>query len=118
MEHLVIYVTIFCFRQFVNNFSALLLWKICIFDIVNVVDVFQIFVISRSTEILFVSNFWLGVSIYVKHPQNHTLNFWAGKYQNYRKNYKVLQIYHPVFSPYKISPNFKFNIFDSETLKL
>ena len=42
------------FRQFVNNFSALLLCIIYIFDLFNMVDFFQIFFISRSTEILIV----------------------------------------------------------------
>ena len=43
--------------QFVHNFSALLLFKIYDFDFFNMVDFLQIFVISRSTEILIVLNF-------------------------------------------------------------
>ena len=54
---------IFC--QFFNNFSALLLSKIYVIDIFNMVTYFQIFLTSRSTEILIVSNFWLGV--YLRH---------------------------------------------------
>ena len=38
--------------QFINNFSSLLLWKISVFDFFNMLDFFQIFVTSRSTEIL------------------------------------------------------------------
>ena len=38
--------------KFVNKFSALLLCKINFLDIFDVGDFFQIFVVSRSTEIL------------------------------------------------------------------
>ena len=58
--HLIIYGTIF-FWQFVNNFSALLLWKIYFFHFFNVINFFQVFIISRSTEILMVLNFLLRV---------------------------------------------------------
>ena len=47
------------FYQFVDNFSALLLCKINVLDIFDTGNFFQIFVISRSTEILIESNFWL-----------------------------------------------------------
>ena len=47
------------FQHFLNNFSSLLLCKIYIFDFFNMVDFFQIFFISGSTEILIVLNFWL-----------------------------------------------------------
>ena len=43
--------------QFVNNFSALLLCKIYVFDIFDMVDVLQIFFISRSNESLISSEF-------------------------------------------------------------
>ena len=46
---------------FTNNFSALLLHKINVLDILNMVDYFQIFLILQSTEILMKSNFWLGM---------------------------------------------------------
>ena len=48
------------FYLFVNKFSALLLCKINVLDIFNMGDFFQIFVISRTIEILIESNFWLG----------------------------------------------------------
>ena len=48
--------SVFC--QFVNEFSALLLYKIIFFAIFDTVDVLKIFVISRSTEILMKWNFW------------------------------------------------------------
>ena len=51
------------FYLFVNNFSVLLLWKINVFDIFDMSDLFQIFVISRSAEILIESNFWLGMYV-------------------------------------------------------
>ena len=44
------------FLQFVNNFSTLLLCKIYVFDIFNIVEFFQILLISQSTE-TFVSYF-------------------------------------------------------------
>ena len=49
------------FLQFFINFSALLLCEIYLSDIFNMVDFFQIFVVSRSTEIIIVPNFWLVV---------------------------------------------------------
>ena len=51
--------------QFVNNFLALLLWKINCLDFFDTGDFFQVFVISRSSKILIESNFWLGM--YVRH---------------------------------------------------
>ena len=48
------------FNQFFDNFSTLLLCKINFLDIFNMAHLFQIFVISQSTEILIESNFWLG----------------------------------------------------------
>ena len=47
------------FFEFFNNFLALLLCKINVLDIFDVRDFLNIFVISRSTEILIKSNFWL-----------------------------------------------------------
>ena len=47
--------------QFVNNFSALLLCKINVLVFFDTGHFFQIFVISRNTEILIESNFWLGM---------------------------------------------------------
>ena len=44
--------------QFVDNFSELLFWEINVLDIFNIVDFYQIFVISRSTEILTEFNIW------------------------------------------------------------
>ena len=49
------------FSNNLNNFSTLSLPKIYIFDIFDMVDFFQICVIFRSTEIVIVANFWLGV---------------------------------------------------------
>ena len=51
----------FCFinKQFLNNFSALLLFKIIVLDIFNTVDFSKIKIISRSTDILIKLNFWL-----------------------------------------------------------
>ena len=46
---------------FVDNFLRLLLCKIYIFNIFSVVDSFQIFIISRTTKILIVLNFEVGV---------------------------------------------------------
>ena len=56
--HLIIHETIFCFWQFSNNVLILLLCKICVFDIFNVVDFFEIFVILRGTEILYQTFGW------------------------------------------------------------
>ena len=47
--------------QFFNNFSALLLYKINFLHFFDTGDFFQIFVISRNTEILIESNYWLGI---------------------------------------------------------
>ena len=53
------------------------------------VDCFQIFIISRSIEILIVLNFWLGVHTYVKHAkqmqnnQNVTLHFFLYRQSRY-----------------------------------
>ena len=59
--HLVIYGRIiFFFLNFLNNFLAVLLYKIYVFDIDSIVDFFQIFTISRSAEILILLSFWLG----------------------------------------------------------
>ena len=51
------------FLEFFNNFLALLLCKINVLDIFDVRDFLNIFVISRSTEILIKSNFWLRVYV-------------------------------------------------------
>ena len=60
--NLIIHGTIFFFfGQFVNNFSALLLCKIYVFDFFNMVNFFLISIILRSTEIPIVLNFWLRV---------------------------------------------------------
>ena len=69
LGHLIIYRTVGFFSHSFNNFSTLLLCKIHGFDIFNMVDFFQIFVTSRISKILTVSNFWLGVypQPYVKH---------------------------------------------------
>ena len=40
-------------------FLALLLWKLNVFNISNMVEFSMIFVISRITEILIISNVWL-----------------------------------------------------------
>ena len=46
------------------NFSTLLLFfKINIFDFFEMGDFLQIFVISRKTEILIESNYWLGMYV-------------------------------------------------------
>ena len=50
--YLIIYGTIIFFRQFVNNFSALQLWKIYVFDIFNMVDFYR-FLLYRE-----VLKFW------------------------------------------------------------
>ena len=49
------------FLQFFDNFSALLLCEINVLDIFNISDFFQFFVITRRTEIVIVSNFWVRV---------------------------------------------------------
>ena len=51
---------LFCCRV-VNKFSVLLLYKINVLGIFDTDDFFQIFVISRSAEILIKSNFPLGM---------------------------------------------------------
>ena len=43
---------------FLTNFSAWLLCKIYVLDSFDMGDFFQIFVISRTSEILIESNFW------------------------------------------------------------
>ena len=48
---------------FVNKFSALFLCKINFFDILDMGDIFQVFVISRTTEILIESNFMLAMYV-------------------------------------------------------
>ena len=45
------------FYILVSNFSALLLFKMNVLDILDMGDFFQI--LSQSTEILIESNFWL-----------------------------------------------------------
>ena len=52
----------YLFHQLVNNFSKLSLCKINVFDIFNMVF-FQIFVISRSSEIMIEPNFFLGIFV-------------------------------------------------------
>ena len=49
------------FSAIFDKFSALLLCKIYVFDIFNMVNFLLIFVISQSTKILIVSNFFLEV---------------------------------------------------------
>ena len=57
------------FYQFDNNFLVLLLYKINVFNIFDVGDFFQIFVISRSTEILIKSTLWLVMYVlYILNP--------------------------------------------------
>ena len=48
--------------KFVNNFSALLLYKINIIDFFNM-GVFFSFFISRNTELLNESKYWLGMYV-------------------------------------------------------
>ena len=45
------------------NFSALLLCKVNVLDFFDTGDFFQIFVISRNTEILIEWNYWLGMYV-------------------------------------------------------
>ena len=45
-------------HAFFKNFSTILC-KINVLDILNIVDVFEIFVASQSTKIVIESNFWL-----------------------------------------------------------
>ena len=76
LGYLIIYWTIICFINFLNNVSTLLLCKINLLDIVDIGDFFQIFIISRSTEILIRSNFFLGM--YVPYILN-----WIWKFGNF-----------------------------------
>ena len=59
------------FKQFINNFSALLLCEINIMDIFDMGNFFQIFVISRSTEILIEPKFCFGM--YVRFSISYSL---------------------------------------------
>ena len=47
----------------VNKFSILLLYEINVLDFFDMGDLFQIFVVSRNTEILTESNYWLGMYV-------------------------------------------------------
>ena len=60
----------FWFYQFVNNFFELLLWEFNGLNIFIMVGFFLIFVVSRNTEILDDSNFWL--KMYVACMRNTT----------------------------------------------
>ena len=51
---MIIYGTIIIFGHFFNNFSALLLRKIYVFDFLNRVDFVQVVIKPRSIEILIV----------------------------------------------------------------
>ena len=42
----------YCFYKLIDNFSELLLCKINVLDIFDIGDFFQIFVLSRNTEIV------------------------------------------------------------------
>ena len=53
----IIYWTIIFIYRFLNNFSALLLGKINVFDILNIINEFQKFMISQSTVVLIESTF-------------------------------------------------------------
>ena len=51
-------------ENLLDNFSSLITFnKINVFDILDMVDFFQIFVILRNTAILIELNFWLGVDV-------------------------------------------------------
>ena len=57
IDHLIIHGTIFFFGNLLITFWHYYYTK-SVFDFFNMVDIFQIFVISRSTEILIVLKFW------------------------------------------------------------
>ena len=51
------------FYQFVNDLPALFLYRINLLGIFGMGEFLQIFIISRSTEVLIESNFWLGMCV-------------------------------------------------------
>ena len=60
-------------NYFFRQFSTLLLRNICVFDIFNVVDFFQNFVISRSTEILISLNKCTSNATYIPNEKFYSI---------------------------------------------
>ena len=86
--------------QFVTNFSELVLCKINILDFFDMGDFFQIFVISRNTEILIEPNYWLGMNVPFIHEsllQNRyalVIRSYYSRVVNSYDNYEISSFYH------------------------
>ena len=61
LGHLITYETIMLFGNLLITFGHYYYYAKYVCDFFNMVDFFRIFIISQSTQILIVLNFWLGV---------------------------------------------------------
>ena len=70
-------------NEFVNNFQELLLSKLNVLDMFDMGNFFQIFVISRNTDIIIESNFLAGM--YVSYILNINFNSYIFRFNKKRK---------------------------------